>query len=306
VLKHLLAGLFIAAVLAGALGCGGETEAGLYTNDFTDQLGRTVHIESIPQRIISLAPSNTEILFALGLDDRIVGVTEYCDYPEQALSKDKIGGFWDPNEELIVSLKPDLVVAQSLHMAEVVPNLEQHGIPVLVLEPLTLEEVLNAIILVGDVTGTYNEASRLVETLNSRIQKVTEKVQDLPESEKPGVFFLTWHDPLYTVGYNNLGDDLITKAGGINIFHSIEGGPAVTLEEVINANPDVIIAGVGMGTGGELTLDFAMEEPRLANTNARLNNRIYSIDIDLIGRAGPRMVDALEILFEAIHPELAD
>jgi iron complex transport system substrate-binding protein len=305
VFKQLLAGLFIISLfVTGLTGCGGEEAGPPRQSDFLDQAGRTVHIENLPQRIVSLTPSNTEILFALGLGDRVVGVTDYCDYPPEAKTKTSIGGFYTPDLEKIISLSPDLVLAEVNHEAEVVPQLENYGIPVIVLKPSTLNEALAGIALVGEVTGNREEAVSLVESLTARIKIIDEKIKDLPESEKPTVFYLTWHDPLISVGSGNIGDDLITRAGGINIFHSLDSFPTVSLEEIINADPEVIIAGVGMGTGGDAPLEFALDEPRLADVSARVNNRIYSISIDLIGRFGPRIVDALEDLFAYIHPEL--
>jgi iron complex transport system substrate-binding protein len=304
--KCLAVGLVIFALaLGGIAGC--RTEPGSMTpspKEFTDQVGRVVHFNAVPQKIVSLAPSNTEILFALGLGAKVVGVTDYCDYPPEAKEKAHIGGYWTPDVETIVSLAPDLVVAQALHQSEVIPKLEGYGLNVIVLEPVTVAEVLDAINLVGHITGNTKEAASLVKSLQSRIDKVTDKTKGLSESEKPGVLYITWHEPLMSVGYGNIGDDLIVKAGGANIFHALEGGPTVSLEEVLQANPDVIIAGIGMGTGEDLPLQFINEESRLAGTNARLNDHVYSISIDLSGRAGPRIVDALEQFARFIHPEL--
>jgi len=306
--KPIAACLFIAAIIiTGLAGCdGGPATPALSQNDFTDQAGRVVHLDALPQRIVSLAPSNTEILFALGLNDKIVGVTDYCDYPPEALTKTKIGGYWTPDIESIVSLNPDLVVAQALHEAEIIPQLEKFGIRTIVLEPLTVDDVLGAITLVGNMTGKTKEASSLVKAMQSRINRVTNKTKDLPDSGKPAVFYLTWHDPLITVGSKNLGDDLIVKAGGKNMFHDQEGAPIVSLEDVVQANPDVIIAGIGMGDGADAPLLFVLDESRLSGTKARVNESVYSVSIDLAGRPGPRIVDALEDFLAAIHPELRD
>lgn len=304
--NRFMACLFIVAlVLTGLVGCGREPSTETPSrNEFTDQAGRVVHFDKVPQKIVSLAPSNTEILFALGLGVRVVGVTDYCDYPPEAKEKTHVGGYWTPNVETIVSLAPDLVVAQSLHESEVIPQLEKYGMTTIVLEPKTLDEVLDAITLVGKITEKTKEASTLVKDLQSRIDKVTNKTKNLAESERPSVFFITWHDPLITVGSNNLIDDLIIKAGGRNIFHNLEGSPTVSLEEVLQANPGVIIAGIGMGTGEDLPLQFARDESRLSGTSALINDRVYSVSIDLSGRPGPRIVDALEQFARMIHPEL--
>lgn len=304
--NRFMACLFIVAlVLTGLVGCGREPSTETPArNEFTDQAGRVVHFDKVPQKIVSLAPSNTEILFALGLGDKVVGVTDYCDYPPEAKEKTHVGGYWTPDVETIVSLAPDLVVAQALHESEVIPQLEKYGITTVVLEPKTLDEVLDAITLVGKITEKTKEASTLVKDLRSRIDKVTNKTRDLTASERPGVFYITWHDPLITVGAGNLGEDLIDKAGGVNIFHNLEGSPTVSLEEVVQANPSVIIAGIGMGTGEDLPLQFARNESRLSGTSALINDRVYSVSIDLSGRPGPRIVDALEQFARMIHPEL--
>jgi iron complex transport system substrate-binding protein len=267
-------------------------------------LGRAVKLDKIPQRIISLAPSNTEILFALGLAERVVAVTDYCNYPPEAKDKPSIGGFSTPNIEKVVALSPDLVLATSIHQKQVIPNLEQRGITVFALAPKTLDEVLEAITLAGKITGEEKEASKLVARMQTRIKAVTDKTSSLPEVQNPKVLYITWHDPLKTAGAETLHDELIRKAGGTNVARNLTGYAGITLEAVIDANPEVMIAGVGMGTGADAPLQFALTEPRLRNTDARLHNRIYAIDVDLAGRAGPRIVDALEQFAHYIHPEL--
>lgn len=270
----------------------------------TDQLGRSVNLDKIPQRIVSIAPSNTEILYALKLADKVAAVTDYCNYPPEAKEKPSVGGFSTPNLEKLVSFSPDLVLAASIHRKQVISNLEQRGIPVFALAPKNLDGVLEAITLVGRITGENGEASDLVSAMDKRIKEVTGKTDNLPQEQRPRVFYINWHDPLGTTGAGTLQDELIQKAGGINIAHGLTGYTAITLESVIEANPEVIIAGVGMGTGTDAPLQFALTEPRLRNTVARQQNRIYAIDLDTVGRAGPRIVDALEKFAEYIHPEL--
>ncbi len=271
--------------------------------EVTDQLGRTVTLEKVPGRIVSLAPSNTEILFALGLGDNVVGVTKYCDYPAEALEKPNVGGFSTPNIEEIIALSPDLVVAASRHEEEIIPRLEEKGITVLALEPKTLDSILEAITLIGRVTGT-EEASALVASLESRIKAVTDKISGLSEKEKPRVFYLTWHDPLKTSGSGTIHNELIERAGGNNIFGDVESSQTVDLETLVSRDPQVMIAGTGMGTGKEQTLQYLTEESRLQNTEAVGNGSIYGIDIDLSGRGGPRIVEGLEQFARCIHPEL--
>ncbi len=270
----------------------------------TDHFGRVVTINNThPQRIISLAPSNTEILFALGLGDRIVGVTDYCNYPPEATTKPSIGAYNEPNIEEIIAKEPDLVLATEEHETEMA-QLESHGITVVGLYPKNMDEILASITLVGKITGQEDEAASLVNDLQERINAIKDKTIALSEAQRPRVFYIIWHDPIWTVGAGTFHDELIQLAGGTNIAHDLTGYVDISLEAVIASNAQVIIAGVGMGEGEDLPLQYVKEEPRLADTEARQNNRIYSVNMDIVGRPGPRIVDALEEFFKLIHPEL--
>jgi iron complex transport system substrate-binding protein len=272
--------------------------------NIVDGLGRKVTINTVPQRIVSLAPSNTEILFALGLGDKVVGDTEYCNYPEAAKTKPKVGGFSTVDIEKVVSLRPDLVLATKIHSKTVIPALENLGITVVALAPHSLNEVLNSIALAGKITGQDKEAAELVNDMNTRIKGITDKTQKLPPDQRPRVFYVTWHDPLWTAGPGTISHDVINLAGGQNIASDINGDKTIDLETVINRNPEVIIVSVGMGTGEDLPWQYIKSESRLKNTQALLNGRVYKIDGDLIDRPGPRIVEALEQIAQFIHPEL--
>ncbi len=272
--------------------------------NIVDGLGRSVAIEKTPQRIISLSPSNTEILFALGLGDKVVGVTEYCNYPQAATTKLKVGGFSTVDIEKVVSLEPDLVLATNIHSKTVIPALEELGLTVVALTPTSLLEVLDSITLVGKITGQNKQATEMVSSLRSRIEVITDKTETLSSKQKPRVFYVTWHDPLMTAGTGTLADDVIRSAGGQNIASDISGDKTIDLETVIYRDPQVIVASVGMGTGEDLPWQYVQTETRLKNTQALLNDRIYKIDGDLIHRPGPRIVEALEQMACFIHPEL--
>jgi len=275
--------------------------------ELTDQLGRTVRLDGIPEKIVSLAPSNTEILFALGLGDKMVGVTEFCNYPEAAKAIDKIGGFRTVDIEKVVAIEPDLILATSIHQDEVIPALDRLGLTVLTLDPKTLDEVLESITLVGEVTGKGMEASQLVAEMQNRIKAITDKTDSLPEAERPRLFYIIWHDPLMTVSSTTRIHELIAKAGGINIAQDLAGDyPTIGLEAVLHANPQVIVAGSGHGEGANLPFQYASTEPRLEDVDARIYDRVYQINTDLIGRPGPRIIDGLEKFAEFIHPELFD
>ncbi len=271
----------------------------------TDQLGRVVKLDKVPQRIVSLAPSNTEILFALGLGDKVVGVTTYCDYPPEAKEKPKIGGFSTPDIEKIVVAAPDLVVAASIHAKTVIPQLESRGLKVLVLAPKTVDDVVQAIDLAGDATGTQASADKLVANMQSRIKRVAGLVAALPSDARPRVFYVVWQDPLMTVGADTLQGQLIEMAGGKNIFGELSGYPTVDLEAVLQRQPQVIIAGVGHGSGQDALLQWARSEPRLKDTEARQQGKVLEIDANIISRAGPRIADGLEEMLRLVHPDLA-
>jgi len=308
-LKKMLLILLGAALLAGTLlACSSATEsAGPLA--ITDDFGRAVTIKNThPQRIISLAPSNTEILFALGLGDRIVGVTNYCDYPPEATTKPSVGAYNEPNIEEIIAREPDLVLATEEHVTEMA-QIESRGITVVGLNPKTIDEVLASITLVGKITGTETEAASLVADMQKQINAIKDKTSALSEAQKPRVFYIIWHDPIWTGGGGSFADALIQIAGGVNIAHDIKGDAAngyvtISLEAMIAGNPQVVIAGVGMGTGEDLTLQYMKKEPRLASVEARQNNRVYGVNMDIVGRPGPRIVDALKEFFRLIHPEL--
>jgi len=279
-----------------------ETETSLI--EITDQLGRTIRIEKVPERIISLAPSNTEIIFALGLADRIVAVTDYCDYPEEVKGKTSIGSFNTPNIEEIVALSPDLILATSIHEESIIPQLENGGLTVLALDSKTIDDVLEAITIVGEVTGQTAEASRLTGQMRNRIKAVTDKTENLAESERPRVFYAVWYDPLMAAGTGTFQSDLIKKAGGKNIAKELEGWATISLEAVITTNPEVMIAGAMTDASADLNFQFVKTESRLENTDARKNGFIYAIDSDITSRPGPRIVDGLEQFAGFIHPEL--
>ncbi len=285
--------------------CNGTSTATTGLVTITDDLGRMVTLTSNnPQRIVSLAPSNTEILFALGLGDRIVGVTEYCNYPEEAKSKPKIGGYSDPNIEALVAAKPDLILGTEAQSEAVYAQIESKGLPIIGIYPRSINDILSSITMIGKITGKEKEAAKLTESMEKRIHSVIDKTNDLSADMKLRTFYIVWNDPLMSAGKGTFINELIEKAGGTNIFANLEYYPVVSLEDVLMANPQVIIAGSGMGEGADLPLQFALMEDRLEETDARKNERVYSVNTDIVGRPGPRIVDALEDFLAAIHPEL--
>ncbi len=271
----------------------------------TDDLNRVIFLEEIPSRIVSLAPSNTEIIYALGLEDKLIGVTQFCNYPLEALGKEIVGGFSDVDIEKVISLKPDLILAEDIHKHEVIPALEGKGLKVIAIVPHNLQEVMESIILIGRVTGTEDKALQIVDDMNNEIQKVTDKTNKIIEQERPKVLYVIWHTPMMSVGNDTRIHELIEKAGGINIAASAgEGYPTLTLEEIISVNPQVIIVNKEEYDGGDISLQFILNESRLAIVDASKNGRIYGINADLTNRPTPRIVQALELIAKMIHPKI--
>ena len=289
----------------GDNGNGDTTPLPAFPMTVTDQLGRTVTIQAEPQKIISLSPGNTEIVYALGLEGSLVGVTTYCVYPEAAKDKPKIGGFSSVEVEKVTEIQPDLILATSLHEAEVIPQLEALGFTIIAFSPGTLDEVLEAMTMMGQIAGVEEKASEVVGDMESRIKAITDKTANLAEADKPSVFVHIFPG-LYSAGSDKLISELIVKAGGINITGELTGYPVMSLEAIIDANPQIMLASIGHGSGEDATLQELLDEERLAGVDARLNDRVYGIAGDIINKPTPRIVDGLEEMARLFYPELFD
>ena len=288
-----------------------QSELYKYRNlTLVDDYGYVLNLTSYPDRIVSLAPSNTEILFAIGADDKVVGVTDYCNYPYnfsawiEAGNLTSVGEYWTPNIEAIVALEPDLIFA-AFAQEEVVNTLRGMGYKVFVLAPDNIDDILKNIILAGRATNKDIEAALLVNNLRLRIDAVVNKVADAPS--KPKVYYEIWYDPLWSVGSESWEHELIEKAGGINIFadQTIDYFMPNS-EAIIECNPDVIIFPLGHGVGQPFWISFdqVKARPGWEAISAVQNDRLCTIDADIVSRSGPRIVDALETLAELVHPEL--
>lgn len=267
-----------------------------------DDAGRTVEVVKNPQRLISLAPSNTEILFALGLGDKVVGVTDFCDYPEEAQAIEQVGTYFEPNIEIIFSLSPDLVLAIT-SLPEVIAKLEELGVPALILDPSDLEGILADIQLVGQATGAETEAEALVSELRERIAVVTERAGEAKESVR--VFCeIDATDPSkpWASGPGSFMDAMIRLSGGTNVAAGADSPwPQLSAEEIIAKDPEIIILA---DSKYGVTAESVGERPGWGVITAVKEGAIYDIDDDLISRPGPRIVDGLETVAKIIHPEL--
>jgi cobalamin transport system substrate-binding protein len=273
----------------------------------TDGLGRNVTLQSYPQRIVSLAPSNTEVLFAIGAGDRVVGRDEFSDYPEEAKNLPSVGGgFGDYNYEAIIELKPDLVLAAEINTPEQVKALEDLGVTIYLLpNPTSLDEMFSNLSTVAQLTGNQSQAETLVASLQERVKAVNEKI--MPLSYRPSVFYeLDATDPNapYTAGSGTFVNTLIDMAGGFNIASDIAGQYLqVSSEELLVRNPSVIILG---DAAYGISVEDVKARPGWSQIAAVVNDQIFAFDDNLVSRPGPRLVDGLEEFVKLLHPGLMD
>lgn len=271
--------------------------------DVVDDAGRTVHLPSPAQRVVSLTPANTEIVFALGAGEKLVGVTTYCDYPEEAKAKDKVGSITEVDLEAVVRLAPDLVLAGSLTPRDVVERIASLGYPVVVLDAKSIAGVLENIRKVALLLGKEEEGNTLVASMEKVIAAISEKVSGIPENSRPRVFHVIWHDPLWTAGKNTFVHEFITLAGGRNVAEDLEGYVTLDLEELIRRDPDIITV-VSTHGGENFPYEFITSDPRLKSLKAVREGKVFVVDSDIVSRPGPRVVEALRIFATLLHPEL--
>lgn len=254
------------------------------------------------KKIISLAPSTTEILFSLGLDDEIIGTSTFCNYPPQANNKEKVGTFSQPNIEKILSLQPDMIFATSLEQALVVEKLKQLRLNVYVMYPSNLKELFMAIEKIGELTSREKQARQLIMQMQYKIRQIEEKVKSIPQDKRPKVFIEIWHDPLITAGRGSFVDELISIAGGCNIAYDAPRAYSYfSAEQVIKRNPDYIIFG---HRSKNKAIDIVKKRLGWKKIKAVKNNCVYNdINPDLFLRPGPRIIKGLEEIYHKLYPQ---
>jgi iron complex transport system substrate-binding protein len=295
-LQRLKTLLLILAVLATAL-VAQIVEAGLVR----DQLGRQVRVPDDPQRIVSLAPSITEIVFALCEGHRLKGVTQHCDYPPEAGSLPKVGSYVHLDVEKIVALKPDLCLGtRDGNPREIAEKLEALNIPVYAVNPRDLETVMAALLEIGRLLHAEARAELLEKDMRARIEGV--KARLARTRERPTVFFQIGIVPIVSVGTNTFIDELITTAGGRNLASGPTPYPRFSKEQVVALEPEIII--ITSMTRGQDFEPVRDEWNQWGSLPAVRMRRIHIVDSDLFDRPSPRLVEGLEFLSRLIHPEL--
>ena len=270
--------------------------------ELTDQTGRQVRVPDSPQRVVSLAPSLTECVFALGREARLVGVSANSDFPGPASGLPEVGTYVAPDLERIVSLKPDLCLAtRDGNPRSLVRRLEELGIPVFALDPRDLEQVFDSLRLLGHVLNAKTEAEELVGDLNQRIHRVKERVARA--EHRPRVFYQIGTSPIVSAGSDTFIHELIRMAGGTNLAAGPKQYPRYSREEVLVLDPEVII--VSSMTGSEqLTRNVRGMWSEFPSIEAVRSGRIHAVEADCLNRASPRLVQGLEILAHLLHPGL--
>ncbi|MBT1278431.1 ABC transporter substrate-binding protein [Thermoanaerobacter sp. CM-CNRG TB177] len=262
----------------------------------TDFLGKEVTIEKEPQRIVSLAPSITELIYALGAGNKVVGVTDFDNYPPEVKDVPKVGGFKGPNVEAITAQKPDVIFASTLSGKEQMESLEKMGIPVVMLEAKNIAQIYQSIKIIGQITGTEKKGEELIKQMQDKIKEINDKVKELP---KVSVFYLVSLDGNWTAGKGTFIDELINLAGGKNVAEDVNGWAQYSVEELVKKNPDVIITSPHAGNVKDIKNMAGYKD-----TNAVKNDKIFVIsNDDIISRASNRIVLGLEEIAKFLHPE---
>ncbi len=304
--------MIVAATAACRAPVGGEEAGGndpepeITVITLTDDLSRQVTLEQPAARVVSLAPSNTEILFAVDAGSLVIGRTEFCNYPEDAGDLSTVGGFAADSisVEFIVGLKPDLVLsAGSIHYP-VIEALQDMDIPVFAIDPDDFEGIYASIEAVGRLVGRTDEARVLVEDMRRRAKEVSNVVDQIPAGDRVSVYWEIWHEPLMAAGPASFIGQLLDKAGGSNIFSDItdQQFPQVSSEEILRRDPLAILGPEHHGS--QLTVDALAARPGWDKLSAVQDSRVYLVDGDTVSRAGPRIVDGLEQVARALYPDL--
>lgn len=300
-MKRLIIFVVLLSLLMGLAGC---RQSRFQPGTYTDDMGRPVSIEKAPERIVSHVPSITEILFALGLGDKVVGVSDFCDYPEEAKTKPSVGNYFNPSIERIVALNPDLVLTDG--HSEGVKQLDSLGIAFLVIDPKDFDGIFRGIELIGQVTGAETRAKKLVDQMKADVARITNRVKG---AQKVKAFYvidatgLNINKP-WTAGPGSFIDSLINMAGGENVAgKAVVPWPQFSIEQLVHADPEVIILPAKHGTAFTAP-EVLQGHPAWRQITAVKQGRIRTIDSDLVDRNGPRIVQGLEEIAKILHPEL--
>jgi iron complex transport system substrate-binding protein len=295
-----LAALGWAALVLAALGPAVCAAQNAPTRVVIDETDRKINVPAEVRRIVSIAPSVTETIYALGAEARLVGDTDYCDDPPEAKTKPHVGAPLNPSLEAILALKPDLVIAtRAINRRETVLALERLGIPVYATDPRSVEGTVDSIEGLGELIGAEREGKTLAAQFRARLDELRHRLAGRPPKR---VLFVVWEDPLISVGPNTFLADALRQAGAESVVETTQDWPKLSLEEAVRLQPEALVfASAGAGTGTD-DYDGLRERPGWGALEAVKQGRIAVVS-DALDRPAPRMIDAIEQLARQLHPE---
>jgi len=302
--------MLLAAAVMGAWGCGAPKppgkdaaqSAGGFPVVLRDAQGVDVVVEARPERIVSSAPTVTEILFALGAGERVVAVTDQCNYPPETKRLAKIGGYWTPSMEKALGAKPDLVIGSRGNPPDFVSALRKSGCPVFTTDPKTLDDIFVVIGQIAQIIGEREAGQRLVVGMRDRLDAVAARVSDVPEEERPTAFILLQVTPVWTAGSGTFQDDAICATGARNVARQVKGFRAFSTESLVAADPDFLLLSTMEGHPDRMKREV-VASPALRRLSAVQGDGIVLLEADPIMRPGPRIVEAVEAMARAFYPE---
>jgi len=269
-----------------------------------DRLDRHVRFTSIPQRVVSLTPSTTEVLFAIDAGAQVVGATEYCNYPPAALEVARVGSgtLESMSRETILSLEPELVLCKWDRHQPLLEQLDRLGIQVLAVGPESLQELFDEAEMLGRVLGHEQPARELIESMHARRDQLTAIVKAIPKEERRSVFYEVWDEPLMTAGPKSFIGEIIELGGMTNIFSDVTGRyPKVSSEVVLQRNPDIILA--PSSHAEQVSIESILQRQGWSGVRAISEKQVYLVDGDSVSRCGPRLLDALEQMIRVVYPQ---
>jgi iron complex transport system substrate-binding protein len=299
-LKLASVGAAILVILLGPFCLAFAGQASPSGRELKDEVGRRVRVPQEVERIVSLAPNLTEIVFALGEGNHLAGDTDYCDYPAEALRKPHVGGAVNPNLEVVASLMPDLILAsKSINRRETVNALDHIGLPVYVTDPQSVEGMIESVEDIGSAIGVDQSSSALSENLRARLAELDRRVSGTPQRR---VLFVVWTDPLISVGRNTFIADALRRAGGRSVVDTSVEWPHVSMEEMVKLQPEFLVFASAHTGDAQHDIETLRTRPGWKSLKAIQKGNVIVIS-DAINRPAPRMVDAIEQLARALHPE---
>lgn len=309
-IKNIIVFIIITVLSLSLVSCSQKTQEKTATNEnttktevkatfplkITDFMGRQVTIKKEPKRIVSLSPSTTELIYAIGAGKDVVGVTNYDDYPPEVKSVAKVGGYEGPNIEAILAQKPDIVFASNLSGKDQMETIEKSGIPVVVLEAQNINQIYDSIKILGKITGNVEKGNEIISNMKDKIKEINDKVKNLP---KVNVFYVVDTNGNWTAGKGTFIDELITLAGGNNVASDANGWAQYSMEKLLQKNPDVIITSQHATNANNIKNMAGYKD-----TKAAKDGKIFIIsNDDIVTKPSNRIVLGLEEIAKDLHPE---